>query len=90
MKSVYSGTEAGSEELPALPEEQKLSLSAVNRWRSELINGLIAVAATFLFINSGIIGKIMSINADHWGAGVQNQVAVIESVVTKISIQLLS
>ncbi|MFD0681772.1 MULTISPECIES: hypothetical protein [unclassified Paenibacillus] len=72
------------------PANQKPGAAAVKRYRSELVNGLIAVAATYLFINSGIIGKIISINADSWGADVQNRVAAIESVVTRISIQLLS
>jgi hypothetical protein len=66
------------------------SSGSIGRWSPELVNGLIAVAATFLFVTSGIIGDILSINPDNWGADVQNKVAAIESVVTKISLQIIS
>ncbi|NOU92644.1 hypothetical protein GC093_05290 [Paenibacillus sp. LMG 31456] len=90
MKSIYAdaGADIGKQAISSVI--QKRGAGAVNRYRSELVNGFIAVAATYLFINSGIIGKIISINADSWGADVQNRVAAIESVVTRISIQLLS
>jgi hypothetical protein len=86
MKSISKGASRLSDTNPS-PRQQP---SSVSRRRSELINGLIAVAATFLFINSGILGKIMSINANNWGEGVQNQLIAIESVVTRLSLQLLS
>ncbi|TDF94183.1 hypothetical protein [Paenibacillus piri] len=90
MRSVHAAQE---EDLPGIREPvygQRTVPSFVNRWRSELAHGLIAMAATFLFISSGILGKIMSINADNWGEGIQHQVLAIEAVVARISIQLLS
>jgi hypothetical protein len=66
------------------------TVSSAGRWRPELVNGLVAAAATFLFVTSGILGKLWTINPDSWGAGVQNQVAAIETVVTRISMQLIS
>jgi hypothetical protein len=89
MRAVYDSAEASDEAPPPLQVEEPRPVSIANRWRAELTHGLIAVAATYLFIYSGIFGKIMS-NADSWGAGVQTQVAVIESVVARISLQLLS
>lgn len=60
------------------------------RWHNELVHGLVATAATYLFISSGILGKIMSINAEQWGDDVQSKVAAVEWIVQRISIQLFS
>jgi hypothetical protein len=82
MKVIHNKSEA-----PALPSPPS---SPVTRWRSELIHGFIAMAATFLFISSGVWGKMLSINPVLWSEDVQSKVSVIELVVQRISIQLLS
>lgn len=61
-----------------------------SRWRPELIHGLVATVATYVFVSSGIMGKIMSINADQLGADVQSKVTAVEIIVQRISVQLLS
>ncbi|WP_036746041.1 anti-sigma factor family protein [Paenibacillus sp. UNC451MF] len=60
------------------------------RWRNELVHGLVATAATYVFISSGVLGKIMSINAAQWGDDVQSKVAAVEWIVQQISMQLFS
>ncbi|MEK3911192.1 anti-sigma factor [Paenibacillus sp. FSL H7-0331] len=59
-------------------------------WRPELINGLIATAATYLFVSSGILGRIISINAGQWGAGIQNTFTEIGNTVQHLSLYLTS
>jgi hypothetical protein len=56
----------------------------------ELINGLIATAATYLFVGSGILGKIMSINAGEWEADVQSRFEDISLAVQQISMYFIS
>ncbi|WP_282939840.1 zf-HC2 domain-containing protein [Paenibacillus sp. RC67] len=60
------------------------------RWHNELVHGLVATAATYVFISSGILGKIMSINAEQLGDDVYSKVAVVEWIVQRISNQLFS
>ncbi|MCS7461380.1 anti-sigma factor [Paenibacillus doosanensis] len=55
------------------------------RWRAELLHGLVAAAATYLFVSSGVLGKIISINAEQWGADVQSKVAAVEWIVQRLS-----
>jgi len=62
----------------------------VPRWRPELIHGLVATAATYVFVASGIMGRIMSINADRLGADVQSRVEAAHDILQRISIHLLS
>ncbi|SFL69563.1 hypothetical protein SAMN03159341_108263 [Paenibacillus sp. 1_12] len=68
----------------------KSAASRSRLWRSELINGLIATAATYLFISSGIMGKIISINAGDWGEGIQSTFMEIGNTVQQISLYLTS
>lgn len=66
------------------------SSKQASRWCPELMHGLVATAATYIFISSGILGKIMSINADQLGADVQSKLAAVGIIVQRISIQFLS
>ncbi|MFE5323376.1 anti-sigma factor family protein [Paenibacillus sp. NPDC056579] len=65
------------------------SPKSASRWRPELMHGLVATAATYIFVSSGILGKLLSINADQLGADVQSKLAVVGIIVHRISIQLL-
>ncbi|GAA4841538.1 hypothetical protein GCM10023310_19270 [Paenibacillus vulneris] len=62
---------------------------AKGRWHNELVHGLVATAATYVFISSGVLGKIMSINAEQWGDDVQSKVAALGWIVHQLSVQLL-
>ncbi|MED4600309.1 hypothetical protein P9314_06290 [Paenibacillus validus] len=57
---------------------------------SELMNGMVAIAATYLFIATGIIGKITSFSADGLESGVRNGAIQLYQAVETVSRHLLS
>ncbi|WP_159885234.1 zf-HC2 domain-containing protein [Paenibacillus puerhi] len=66
------------------------SPAAAQGWRRELTNGMVAAAATFLFIASGIIGKIRSLNTSELESGVRFGAAQLYQAVETVSRHLLS
>jgi hypothetical protein len=76
---------AGSE-----PGDLKKTYSRSPIWRPELFNGMIATAATYLFISSGILGKIIAIHTIDWETEVQSKFKVIGQAVHKLSMYLIS
>ncbi len=59
-------------------------------WRTELLHGMVAMAATFLFIVSGVFGKLASLDPNQWEAGVRTGALQLFHVVESVSRQLLS
>ncbi|TVY01058.1 anti-sigma factor family protein [Paenibacillus cremeus] len=59
-------------------------------WRTELANGLIAAAATFLFIYSGVLGKLISLDAFVLSEGVRSGATYVYRTIETISYQLLT
>lgn len=59
-------------------------------WRAELANGLVATAATFLFIYSGAMGKLISLNGYELEAGVRNSTNYVFHTIEFLSKQLLT
>lgn len=72
------------------PEGLKKTNSRSRIWHPELVNGMIATAATYLFISSGILSKIITINAGDWESGVQSRFEEIGLAVHKLSMYLIS
>lgn len=58
-------------------------------WRSELANGLIATGATFLFVSTGITGKLMTLNPAALETSVADGIAQWSRLVAALSEQLL-
>jgi hypothetical protein len=87
MRSIRSEP-AGSGDSP-IPLTARRA-SAAGRWSPELINGLIATAATYLFISSGVLNKIMTINAAQWGEDIHDSVEMIGFVVHRLSVEFFS
>lgn len=56
----------------------------------ELMNGMVAVAATYLFVATGIVGKIASFSAGELESGVRYGAFQLYQVVETVSRQLLS
>ncbi|MCD1261075.1 hypothetical protein B5M42_019920 [Paenibacillus athensensis] len=40
-----------------------LASKRIPRWRGEVVNGSVAIAATFVFISTGIVGKIVAFDS---------------------------
>ncbi|KEQ24556.1 hypothetical protein [Paenibacillus tyrfis] len=59
-------------------------------WRTELLHGMVAMAATFLFIISGVFGKLTSLDPNRWEADVRTGALQLFHVVESVSRQLLS
>lgn len=59
-------------------------------WRAELANGLVATAATFLFIYSGAMGKLISLDAHELEAGVRSGTRFVYQTIELLSKQLLT
>jgi hypothetical protein len=70
--------------------ELKTTQSRSRIWCPELVNGMIATAATYLFISSGILGEIIAIGAGNWDIGVQSKFEKIGQAVHKLSMYLIS
>ncbi|MGG1601009.1 hypothetical protein [Paenibacillus naphthalenovorans] len=78
--SVHSGRDSG-----------RTAVSGKRRayWRSELINGLVATAATYLFISTGIVGKLINLDAGELEAGLRSGAIQFLQAVGKVSRHLL-
>ncbi|MBP1157112.1 hypothetical protein [Paenibacillus sp. PvR148] len=59
-------------------------------WRSELVNGLVATAATYLFISTGIVGKLITLDAIRLEAGLRTGAIQLFQAVEAVSRNLLS
>ncbi|MCZ8517783.1 hypothetical protein O9H85_36950 [Paenibacillus filicis] len=59
-------------------------------WRSELANGLIATAATFIFVATGIMGKLVTLNPEALGSDVEERVLQLYRWLEFISHQWLT
>ncbi|NHN35352.1 zf-HC2 domain-containing protein [Paenibacillus agricola] len=70
--------------------EHRRTSSRSRIWCPELVNGLIATAATYLFISSGILGKIIAIGSGNWGAGIQTSFVELGQAVHKFSMYFIS
>ncbi|WP_281889635.1 hypothetical protein [Paenibacillus sp. YYML68] len=58
--------------------------------RPELVNGFVAITATYLFISSGVIGAIASFNEGRLQYGIQVGTLQLQQAVETISRQFLS
>ena len=74
-------------ERPALKQE---TAGKKTFWRTELANGLVATAATFLFIYSGAMGKLISLDAYELEAGVRSGTRLLFQTIELLSKQLLT
>lgn len=59
-------------------------------WRPELMNGLIAVTATFVLIMTGIPRKLMHLDAQRLESGVELTVMQVSEFIVNMSQQLLT
>ncbi|SDE39957.1 hypothetical protein SAMN02799630_05342 [Paenibacillus sp. UNCCL117] len=59
-------------------------------WKRELTNGMLAIAATYLFIASGIVGKISSLSTQELESGVRLGASQLSQAVEAVSRHLLS
>lgn len=74
------------------PEASPTQASSNQRpyWRSELVNGLVATAATYLFMMTGIVGKLMTLDANQLEAGFRTGTIQLFQAVETVSRHLLS
>ncbi|MCG7218008.1 anti-sigma factor family protein [Paenibacillus mucilaginosus] len=59
-------------------------------WRRELVHGAIAMAATLMFVSSGLVGRLAALDSDRLEAGVRQGTMVWLQTVQTFSQQLLS
>ncbi|MCZ8523472.1 MULTISPECIES: anti-sigma factor [Paenibacillus] len=59
-------------------------------WRKELLHGMIAMAATLMFISSGLVRRLVALDSDQLQEGVRYGAAVWLQTVQTVSHQLLS
>lgn len=88
MEAVQSGSEGASGGAPS-GEEKRLERTASGRWRSELSNGLVAAAATWLFVSTGLLNRLLSIDADGLGTGIRQSAEQLAYLIESVSRQLL-
>ncbi|WP_090676110.1 hypothetical protein [Paenibacillus tianmuensis] len=96
MSAVRSGRAHASPDRP-LPDYPAFEAQASSPrrkwkpyWRTELLHGMVAMAATFLFIVSGAFGKLMSLDPNQWEADVRTGALQLFHIVESVSRQLLS
>lgn len=96
MSALRSGTAHASSDRPSSDQpafEAQASSPRHKRkpyWRTELLHGMVAMAATFLFIVSGVFGKLTSLDPNQWEADVRTGALQLFHVVESVSRQLLS
>lgn len=96
MSALRSGGVYASSDRP-LPVRPALEAQASSPrrkwmpyWRTELLHGMVAMAATFLFIVSGVFGKLTSLDPNRWEADVRTGALQLFHVVESVSRQFLS
>ncbi|WP_341419383.1 hypothetical protein [Paenibacillus filicis] len=76
--------------IPPLAEAASSQTAYNPRWKRELTHGMLALAATYLFIASGIIGRITSLNTRELESGVRFGAAQLFQAMDAVSRHLLS
>ncbi|WP_063915648.1 anti-sigma factor family protein [Paenibacillus elgii] len=91
---VMSALRSSDRPLPVRPALEAQASSPRRKWmpywRTELLHGMVAMAATFLFIISGVFGKLTSLDPNRWEADVRTGALQLFHVVESVSRQLLS
>ncbi|NEN84183.1 hypothetical protein [Paenibacillus elgii] len=91
---VMSALRSSDRPLPVRPALEAQASSPRRKWmpywRTELLHGMVAMAATFLFIISGVFGKLTSLDPNQWEADVRTGALQLFHVVESVSRQLLS
>ncbi|WP_019536614.1 anti-sigma factor family protein [Paenibacillus ginsengihumi] len=88
MEAIQSGPAGASEGAPS-GEEQRSERSASGLSRRELSNGLVAAAATWLFVSTGLLGRLLSFDANGIGTGIRQSAEQLAYLIESVSRQLL-